>query len=127
MIAVAAVRDFGIEAISPSAARYFAQHMDDALPGVNPAVWAANRHVPLEEEMLGLLAPLSHESARAWIVAQDDESTLYTTSTKPTLTFSGNALTASLRNLPPNTVIEDFVLDLSNVLFHAVRATSFHK
>lgn len=122
-----AVRDFGVLPLSDSAARYFAQPLDVALPGVNPAAWAENRHVPLEEDMLGLLAPLSHASARTWIAAQANERSLYTTSTTPTITFSGNALSATLHNLPEDVIVRDFVLDLSEVLYCAVEGTPFHK
>ena len=131
-ISVTAVRDFGVERISTSAARYFAQHLPDqeALPAVHPDMWAANRLQPLVPEMIGPQPEhgvITHEVARAWIAAQDDEATLYTTSTPPRLHYSGEDLAAVLHNLPGGVVIQDLVIDLGNVLFYTVRGTPYHK
>jgi hypothetical protein len=124
-INVTAVRDFGVESMSPQGKILFEQPLEGALPGVHRGVWAANRHVPLEAEMLGALGGMSHQNALMWIAMQDDESTLYTTSTPPRLTFNGEALAAQLRNLPENVVIQDFVLDLGAVLHKTVRAAPY--
>lgn len=129
-INVAAVKDFGIEPMSTTAQRYFAQNLPDGLPGIPPAAWAQNRHTPLAPQTMDpppLGGVLTADAASEWILDQDHESTLYTTSTAPTISFSGVELATRLHNLPPNAIINDLVVDLANVLFHTMRGVSFHK
>jgi hypothetical protein len=127
-ITVTAVSDFGVQPVSHSAARYFAQQLGphEALPGVHRKAWAANRHVPASAEVMGL-EEVTPEAARAWIATQDDEDALYTTSTAPSLRFSGVELADVLHHLPAGAVVRDLVIELSSVLFHAVRGTPYHK
>lgn len=128
-IVVTSVRDFGILPMSPSAARYFAQHIDplEGLPGVPRDAWAAHRHVPLV--LATMVSPpeegITYESAIRWIAAQDHEDALYTTSTTPIMQFSGADLAATLHNLPAGAVVQDLSIDLSHVLFHTARGTPY--
>lgn len=128
-IIVTGVRDFGIEPVPPSAARYFAQHIDplEGLPGVHCDAWAANRHVPL---VLAMMVPppeegITYESALRCIANQDHEDALYITSDTPIMQFSGADLAATLHNLPAGTVLQDPAIDLSSLLFHAARSMPY--
>lgn len=127
-IQVAAVRDFGVEPMSTPAKRWFAQDLADSLPSVPPEEWEHNRHVPLVVQSMdspplgGILTP---DAASEWVRNQDDESTLYLTSTAPVLTFSGVDLASRLHNLPAGAVISDMVVDLANVLFFTMRSAAY--
>lgn len=125
-ITVTAVRDFGIEPMSATAARYFAASDNDTpLPGVATDAWLANRHTPV---VVGDVIPppengiLTVVEAMNWIAAQDDESGLFAHSTIPTIVFPAADLTTSLVNMPANAApLQDFHLNLSDVLYWVAR------
>lgn len=125
------MKDFGIEPLSTTAQRFFAQYLPDGLPGIPPAAWVQNRHTTLAPQSMdppplgGILT--AADAASDWILNQDDESTLYATSTPPALSFSGVELATRLHNLPADAIINDLVVDLANVLFHTMRGASYHK
>lgn len=123
-ITVTAVRDFGIELMSATAARYFAANDNAALPGVAADVWSTNRHIPVVVGDLPLPENgiLTVVDAMNWIAAQDDETGLYAHSTTPTIEFPAADLTASLVNMPANAApLQDFHLNFSDVLYWVAR------
>jgi hypothetical protein len=126
---VSAVRDFGTEAIPASAANCFAQHMEDALPGVPAASWASNRHVPVTPAMIhpppvdGVVTPVA---AMQFMHGQRNERNLYQGSTVPVLVVPAAQLLAALHNLPPIAEPQpDLVVDLANVLYWVRRGAAY--
>lgn len=132
-IEVSAVRDFGVDPISTNAARVFAQDVGGVpnamLPGVHPALWAANRHVPIVPvEVDPIPEKVTPHLCVQFIYTQDNDNRLYSASTVPVITIPGGTLQNVLHNLPEGAAaLDDFNINLANVFFWVMKGASYEE
>ena len=122
-IEVVAVRDFGLLPISGNAKRGFAQELADALPPVPRDMWQTNRFAPTPANVVVPPPPAAQLAllAQNWVLALPGPDALYDHgAASPRSVVRGDDLRSVLVNLPANSVVNDFVLDLSTVLYSII-------
>lgn len=121
--------DFGIEPIDEHAVTSLRETRDQGLPGVPSRAWAANRYVPIVPEAIQpppANMAITPELAADWISTLPSAASLYTHSTVPIISLSGEDLQAVLRNMPVGAEpVGPFTLNLAEVFYAVMEGAEF--